>query len=145
MLSKYIIDANISYDTHILTRFDIFPSITSFGSCIHTITDNRIYIWRTIPYISQDDAEDRIIISSKESLYILSCLYDSNIYNLFHNNLHNFLSEKIIGTYLKSHNILLMNQTNINIGLSPYMNVKYTSEFNSMCNNLLQIYNIKYS
>ena len=37
-----------------------------------------------------------------------------------------------------------MNQSNINIGLSPTLNDKYTSEFENKCYNLLAMYNITY-
>jgi hypothetical protein len=48
------------------------------------ISENNIYIWRTIPYRSNDDAEDRIIIGSNKSINILSKLYFSDIYNIYH-------------------------------------------------------------
>lgn len=137
-LCKLIIDSNKSYDTYILTRFDIFPTITSLGDCINNTSDNTIYIWRTIPYKSNDDAEDRIIIGSNEAMNILSKLYYSDIYNIYNQNPENFCSEKIIGAYVKSQNLIAAEQSNIVIGLSPSLHVKYTTEFEVLCNKLFE-------
>ncbi len=137
-LCSFIINNNKHYDTHILTRFDILPSITSLGDCINIIPENNIYIWRTIPYRSKDDAEDRIIIGSNKSINILSTLYFSDIYNIYHLNPENFNSEKIIGTYIKTQNIITLEQNNIVIGMSPSLQIKYTKEFEILCNTLFE-------
>jgi hypothetical protein len=144
MLCGFIKDNGILYDTNIITRFDIFSSIKSFGNCLHVMTDSIAYIWRTIPYESKDDAEDRIIIGSYSLINAISHLYNS-IYNIYHTDPSNFTSEKIIGSYLKLFkDIVLLNQSNINIGLSPTLNDKYTNEFENKCYNLLAMYNITY-
>lgn len=135
-LCSFIINNNKLYDTHILTRFDIIPSIKSLGDCINIIPENNIYIWRTIPYRSNDDAEDRIIIGSNKSINILSTLYFSDIYNIYHLNPESFNSEKIIGKYIKSQNIIALEQNNIVIGLSPSLQIKYTKEFELLCDTL---------
>jgi len=146
MLCSFIKGNSILYDTYIITRFDIFPSIKSFGNCIHVMVENIAYIWRTIPYESKDDAEDRIIIGSHNVIDAISNLYNNNIYNIYHTDPCHFISERIIGAYLKLFkDIVLMNQSNINIGLSPMLAVKYTNKFENKCNNLLKMYNIKYN
>lgn len=145
MLCEFIQNFGILYDTNIITRFDIFASIKSLGNCINTMTNNVAYIWRTIPYQSKDDAEDRIIICSQSIISALSHLYNSNVYNTYHDDPLNFTSERIIGKYLKLFkDAILMEQTDINIGLSPVLANKYTMQFENKCNNLLKIYNITY-
>ncbi len=145
-LCDIIQNSGISYDTNIITRFDIFPSIKSLGNCVHVMTDNFVYIWRTIPYESKDDAEDRIIICSQYVLNLLSQLYNNCAYNVIYcAEPFYFYSERIIGGYLKFFkDILLMDQTNIDIGLSPVIGDKYTEQFQNECYNLLKIYNIEY-
>lgn len=134
-LSEYIKNNPTIYDNIILTRFDIFPTITSLGDCI-TINNNEIYIWRTIPYHSETDAEDRVIITSWYGLTHLQSLYgiynDEQSFNNLEIKEHAFYSENIIGKYLNGFNELIKKpQTNICIGMSPFIKDKYT-DFISM-------------
>ena len=146
MLCSFIKDNGILYDTNIITRFDIFSSIKSFGNCVHVMTENIGYIWRTIPYESKDDAEDRIIIGSHSIINAISHLYNNNIYNIYHTeDPYNFTIERILGSYLKLFkDIVLLDQSKIDMGVSPTIYDKYTHEFDNKCNNLLAMYNIKY-
>lgn len=145
MLCGFIKDNGILYDTNIIKRLDLFSSIKSFGNCLHVMIDSIAYIWRTIPYESKDDAEDRIIIGSHSIINAISHLYNNSIYNIYHTDPYNFTSERIIGSYLKLFkDIVLINQSNINIGLPPTLNDKYTNEFENKCYNLLAMYNITY-
>ena len=79
LLAKEMIKMSkkIKYDIFILTRFDIFPTIKSFGKCLDSKNDNDIFIWRTIPYHNGIDAEDRIIITNINGLTALSEIYNS--------------------------------------------------------------------
>jgi hypothetical protein len=133
LLSKLIYDHIIKekkvYDTIILTRFDIFPSIKSFGCCLTETKETRVYLWRTCPYVSFTDAEDRLLILNMRGLEKLKSLYNiyDNLdsYNKFSIDTKDFYSEHILGKYFSSFNdLLILPQTKIIIGISPYINVK---------------------
>ena len=119
-----------NYDCFILTRFDIFKTVQSFGDCIDNTLNNNIHIWRTTPYFDNSHAEDRIIISSKMGIDILSKYYD----NLNNIDLTELSHEVILGKYLNMFNELeKLNQNNININMSPFLNAKYNPEFINKC------------
>lgn len=133
IIYDYTIKENKNYDKIILTRFDIFPTIESFGDCLTQTLEPTIHIWRTCPYKSSTDAEDRVIITNilgLEKIRNLYTIYDNlNCYRTFSISNNDFYSEHIIGTYLKSFdNIVLLPQDNIRVGLSSYRNVKYSND-----------------
>ena len=143
-IHEHMIKENKEYDSIILTRFDIFPLIQSLGDCLMRGKEPVIYIWRTCPYNSIDDAEDRIIITSKyglEKLKNLYNIYDSiPYYKSFDISIDNFYPEYIIGKYLNRFDeILKLPQKDIILGLSPYMNAKYSSNNTNHYNRLLEI------
>jgi len=132
MIYDYTIKENKKYDKIILTRFDIFPSIQSLGICLTQTLEPTIHIWRTCPYKSSTDAEDRIIIMNilgLEKVKNLYNIYDTlNYYREFDINNNDFYSEHIIGKYLKSFNdIVVLPQENISIGLSSFIDIKYNN------------------
>jgi len=127
------------YDTVLLTRFDIFSSISNLGTMVDMALHDSIYIWRTIPYESCEDAEDRIIISSQKGIDILSKLYDSAKEHLHIYSGDSLNSEVCIGKYLSLFTDLIKyKQSSLSIGLSPYVNAKYESGFISKINSLLE-------
>ena len=131
-LSKFIlnhIDTNtIIYDNIILTRFDIFNSIQSFGTILDTTNTNNVYLWRN--HSDTIYAEDKILITSIHGLKKLANLYESINSETVDTLCSEICSEVIIGKYMKSFDdIILKYQEGICIGLSPFIHVKYEESF----------------
>ena len=139
-LSKYILCSNIKYDFIILTRYDMLSEITDFGNADRFKEKNTIFLWRTCPYISKEDAEDRIIVSSMLGLEKLSYLYDDYEKLLITENNH--FSERIIGMQLNLYDELIKKEQNIIMNLSPYKSIKYSKEFDDNCNKLFNNYKL---
>jgi hypothetical protein len=128
----------MKYHCYIITRFDIFPGIYSFGDCIKNTTSNNIHIFRTCPYNDKNHAEHRIIITSYMGLEILSFYYD----NLNKINLHTFSSEAILKNYVDLFEKLeKKSQDNIVINLSPFLGLKYEPIFIEKCRKLWESIN----
>jgi hypothetical protein len=136
LLSKLIYDHIIKekkvYDTIILTRFDIFPSIESLGCCLMETKEPTVYLWRTCPYVSDTDAEDRILILNMGGLEKLKSLYNiyDNLdsYNKFRIHISDFYSEHILGKYFssfKDSGLLILPQTEIIVGMAPKKSSNY--------------------
>jgi hypothetical protein len=121
-----------NYDISIITRFDLFSTIRTLGNVNFNNIQKTIYIWRTTPYESEEDAEDRIIISSQDGIDKLSYLYDSAHEHL---EIYSVLtSEKILGKYLNSFTDLIKEkQSGIEIGLSRFLSEKYGNSFRKKC------------
>ena len=77
-LSKYILESSNTYDFTVLTRYDMLSLINNLGNINRFAEQNTIFTLRTCPYYSKEDAEDRIIVTSKYGLEILSNLYDGH-------------------------------------------------------------------
>jgi len=97
---------------------------------------------RTCPIINTEEAEDRIILTSKLGLEKLKNLYyiydDCHSYKQYNIENHKFIPEYILNKYLNKFNDLLkLPQTNIIIGPSPYGQFKYVN--NHYFNNLLNM------
>jgi hypothetical protein len=139
-LCKHITQKNKPvYDTILLTRFDIFPSINSLGSLLDQVREDTIHIWRRVPYASDVDAEDRIIISSMNGVHNLCDLYDGalikdpNIYV-------RLIPEIILGKYLRTCNLRLLPQEGISFNASPSIHVKYSDTAKKYMEHLLTKY-----
>jgi hypothetical protein len=127
------------YDFTILTRFDLLSTIYCKKIFEKNIDSNLMYIWRSTPYINTNHAEDRCIITGINGVKVLSDLYN-NISHIIQNHINDseIMSEIIIGKYLKQFPLNLCVQYDIQIGLSPYMHTKYTSEFEQKCKEVYQ-------
>jgi hypothetical protein len=137
-LSKYILDSSEEYDFTILTRYDMLSQIKGFGDIYRFKEPNTIFLWRTCPYVSNEDAEDRIIVTSKLGLEKLSSLYHDHTCLQIQDN--DCYSEKIIGKQLNLYKELIKREQNIVMELSPFMHIKYSQEFNHKCDELLHNY-----
>ena len=130
---EHIIQENKQYDNIILTRFDILPTIESFGDCLIRKIEDSIHIIRTIPYYLNEHAEDRIILTSKlglEKLKNLYNIYEPSCYKQFNIENNKFIPEYILYKYLNTFNDLLkLPQIDIIIGMSPYINNKYNNNY----------------
>ena len=141
-LSKFINNSGIIYDHYILTRLDLFLKIESIGNFDTHNIKNTILLWRTIPYESDYDAEDRIIVTSYEGIIFLEKYYDS--INIILNDIpqdHNFCHEFILGKYFKSlSNLKLLKQYDFIIPMSPFKDKKYDTNFIKKCMLLINSY-----
>lgn len=122
-IHKHIIEENKNYDNIILTRFDLFNTIKSFGDCL-IYPENGMRIIRDVNL----HAEDRIIITKKIGLEKLTNLY--KIYDIEYHSLcitnEEFFVERILLKYLNTFNdIVLLKQENLVIGLSTRFHDKY--------------------
>jgi hypothetical protein len=146
-IAIFINENSMKYDLIILTRFDIIELIVSIGNVTNTIFKNNIMLWRTTPYISFNDAEDRIIFCSKEAINKLVNLYDStdSIIKKIE-SMDKFYTETIIRIFYNSfEDIIKLPQSNVNIILSKNIGNKYSIEFQNNCYKLLEKYNIIYN
>ena len=124
-IHKHIIEQNKNYDNIILTRFDLFNSIKSFGECL-IYPENGMRVIRDVNL----HAEDRIIITKKLGLEKLTNLYKIYDNIEYYNSLcitnENFFVERILLKYLNTFNdIILLEQKNLVIGLSTRFHDKY--------------------
>jgi hypothetical protein len=146
-IAIYINENDNEYDLIILTRFDIIELIVSIGDVNNTIFKNNIMLWRTTPYISFNDAEDRIIFCSKEAINKLVNLYDSTdliIKKIEYMDI--FYTETIIRIFYNLfEDIIKLPQSNVKIILSKNIGNKYSIEFHNNCHKLLEKYNIIYN
>lgn len=132
--------SHINYDSIILTRFDTIPGVKTLGSLVEQVNENTIHIWRRCPYISDIDAEDRIIISSIGGVHALSHLYDDGftrnprIYEAL-------IPENILGKFLLTCNTLrLLPQEGILLEHSSSLQVKYSDKAKNYLNELIDKY-----
>lgn len=137
-IHKHSHENHVWYDNIILTRMDILPGVKSLGCLLEQQTDNTIHIWRRYPYVSNVDAEDRIILSSMNGVIALCDLYESGPK---HSGLYEQLvPESILGKYLSLFDKLeLLPQEAINLELSPSINVKYSDEARHYFEQLLEM------
>ena len=123
------------YDVYILTRFDLLKDIHSLGNCIINTNDTNIHIWRTSPYCSITDADDRLIISSFYGIKILTQLY--NFIDVLDYDDTTFWTEKIMGKFLITHEDLQKNPLqDVIINLSCNIYKKYSDDMNKNCSRL---------
>jgi hypothetical protein len=131
---------NIKYDSIILTRFDIISGVKSLGCLVDQIHENTIHIWRRCPYVSDLDAEDRIIISSIDGVSALSHLYEDG----FTRNPQIYeplIPENILGKFLLTCSTLrLLPQEGILLENSSSLNVKYSDKAKDYLQVLLNKY-----
>jgi len=140
-LSKYILESSKIYDFSVLTRYDMLLQIHDLGDINRFTEQNTIFTWRTCPYYSREDAEDRIIVTSKYGLEILSNLYEGHS-NIIISDAECY-AEKILGKYLNLYENLIKKDQGIDMGLSEFKNVKTSVEYNNKCLELLQKYNTR--
>ena len=137
-LSKYILESSTIYDFSVLTRYDMLSQINNLGD-IHRFTEqNAIFIWRTCPYHSREHAEDRIIVTSKYGLEILTNLYEGHSKLIISDA--ECYPEKILGKYLNLYEDLIKKDQGIDMMLSPFKDAKYSVEVKNKCLELLQNY-----
>jgi hypothetical protein len=134
---KYSQENHIEYDHIILTRMDILPGVKSLGNLLEQRHEHIIHIWRRYPYVSNSDAEDRIIISSIQGIHALCGLYDSG---LRHCCLYTpIVPEIILGKYLSLfNNLVLLPQDGIILEHSPSISVKYSDRAKHYLEELLK-------
>jgi len=134
---KYSQENHIEYDNIILTRMDILPGVKSLGNLLEQRNENIIHIWRRHPYVSNSDAEDRIIISSIQGIRVLCDLYDSGP---IHRCLYDpIVPEIILGKYLSLfNNLVLLPQDGIILELSPSISIKYSHSAKHYLEQLLK-------
>ena len=130
--STEILQSNIKYDFHILTRFDMLKLIYQIG------TDFEIYKEKSAIYGYRrgvtSQIEDRFIITGDVGLSKLSKLYET--YHTIENIRTSFLSEHILRAYLLQYTPeLKIYSTNILLGMVD-ISIKYTSIFEKKINNI---------
>jgi len=137
-LSKYILESSNIYDFIVLTRYDMLSQINDLGNINRFTEQNTIFSWRTCPYHSREQAEDRIIATSKYGLEVLSDLYEGHSKIIISDA--EFCGENILGKYLNLYEELIKKDQGIDMMLSPFKDAKYSVEYNNKCLELLQNY-----
>jgi hypothetical protein len=140
-LSKYILESPNIYDFIILTRYDMLSQINDLGNVNRFAEKNTIFSWRSSPYHSREHAEDRIIVTSRYGLEILSNLYDGHSKMVISDA--EFYGEGILCKYLNLYEDLIKKDQGIDMMLSPFKDVKYSVEVKNKCLELLQNYNTR--
>jgi hypothetical protein len=115
--------ASTDIDTYILTRIDMIPFTSAFGSL--TVDDNTVRGWRTCPFPQDGIAEDRLIVCGRRSLDSLAHYYES-FPNLEEER---FGSEYILGAYMLAQGHIMIPQEGAGLGIPPQSRTKYTHEF----------------
>jgi hypothetical protein len=136
-ISKIINDYNGDYDNIILTRFDIFQTITSFGKLLEDKNTDTIYGFRDG---SPTCFEDRIIISCKDGIERMAAMYDTFAPSSRDETKH--IIEFFLAQYVNEQiNLKKGILKDLNIGLNSEWthggNGKYSEGFKNYINSIL--------
>lgn len=148
-LSKYITNTSqkndIIYDNVILTRMDMFLSLKIDSQLLKNHNKDIIYIYRTVPYVSRTDAEDRVILSSLLGISKLTNLYYLN--NVEKETIKNIYlepyPERILCKFIEMfHDIRKAPQHGIStcLDINPGGCMKYTDKAKNLLSKLLKEY-----
>ena len=142
-----IVNKNINYDFVFFSRLDIIQDIVSIDEILkNTQIIKTAYIWRTIPYRSENNTafhvEDRFFICSYDCIEKIIDFYN-NICNITIN--HDEISTEIIlGKFFntlpdikKFHLNGLQVSNNFNLYNKQRINEKYSNQFMNKINNII--------
>jgi hypothetical protein len=137
-ISKIINNYNGDYDNIILTRFDIFQTITSFGKLLEDKNTDTIYGFRDG---SPTCFEDRIIISCRDGIERMAAMYDTFVPSSCDETKH--IIEFFLAQYVNEHiNLKKGVLKDLKIGLNSEWthggNGKYSEGFKNYINSILQ-------
>ncbi len=120
------------YDFVVYTRLDMLHVIYNLGQVNIDLIKDNIFCWRSNPYLSSEEAEDRIIFGSPVLIDLLCNYYK----DLFKNEVDHkryskfwFQSEYLLGRHLEKYkptNINLSPQVGVELDQSPFLAQKYT-------------------
>lgn len=125
------------YDIYILVRPDYVDHVRSLSECVRGMKPNDAKVWRTSPYASDIDAEDRILLMGKEAISKLRSYYT---YVTQQRQGPFDMSERLLGQFWnQQREIQCVPQHGIVLTFPSVPLNKYSPEFKEKCDRLFEM------